>query len=88
MNAVVTALAGGVLIGLAAVLLMLALGRIAGIAGIIGGLVGNGAGEATVLDPPSRIGLRAGEDLALRRRDARRNGSASHRDRAPELAWC
>lgn len=45
MNAVVTALAGGVLIGLAAVLLMLALGRIAGIAGIIGGLVGNGVGE-------------------------------------------
>jgi len=45
MNAVVTALAGGVLIGLAAVLLMLALGRIAGIAGIIGGLVGSGAGE-------------------------------------------
>ena len=35
-----------------------------------------------------RIGLRAGEDLALRRRDARRNGPASHRDRAPELAWC
>ena len=45
MNAVVTALAGGVLIGLAAVLLMLALGRIAGIAGIFGGLVDSGAGE-------------------------------------------
>lgn len=45
MNAVAVAPAGGVLIGLAAVLLMLALGRIAGIAGIIGGLVGSGAGE-------------------------------------------
>ena len=45
MNTVGVAFAGGVLIGLAAVLLMLALGRIAGIAGIIGGLVGNGAGE-------------------------------------------
>ena len=38
----VSALAGGVLIGLAAVLLMLALGRIAG---IVGGLVGNGNGK-------------------------------------------
>lgn len=46
MNTVVTALAGGVLIGLAAVLLMLALGRIAGIAGIVGGLVGSGADES------------------------------------------
>ena len=45
MNTVGVAFAGGVLIGLAAVLLMPALGRIAGIAGIIGGLVGNGAGE-------------------------------------------
>ena len=45
MNTVGVAFAGGVLIGLSAVLLMLALGRIAGIAGIIGGLVGSGAGE-------------------------------------------
>lgn len=45
MNAVVSALAGGVLIGLAAVLLMLALGQITGIAGIIAGLAGEGAGE-------------------------------------------
>jgi uncharacterized protein len=45
MNAVVAALAGGVLIGLAAVLLMLALGRTAGIAGIIGGLVGGSGDE-------------------------------------------
>ena len=45
MNAVVVALAGGVLIGLSAVLLMLANGRIAGIAGIVGGLFGACAGE-------------------------------------------
>jgi uncharacterized protein len=45
MNAVVVALAGGVLIGLSAVLLMLTLGRIAGISGIVGGLFGTGAGE-------------------------------------------
>ena len=46
MNAVVVALAGGVLIGLSAVLLMLANGRIAGISGIVGGLFGGGSGEA------------------------------------------
>jgi uncharacterized membrane protein YedE/YeeE len=45
MNAVVVALAGGVLIGLSAVLLMLANGRIAGISGIVGGLFGGGSGE-------------------------------------------
>ena len=45
MNAVVIALAGGVLIGLSAVLLMLTNGRIAGISGIIGGLFGGGSGE-------------------------------------------
>lgn len=45
MNAVVVALAGGVLIGLSAVLLMLANGRTAGIAGIVGGLFGACAGE-------------------------------------------
>ena len=39
------ALAGGVLIGLSAVLLMLANGRIAGISGIVGGLFGGGSGE-------------------------------------------
>jgi len=41
---VVVAFAGGLLIGLAAVLLMLAVGRIAGIAGIVGGLAGAGPG--------------------------------------------
>ena len=46
MNAVVVPLAGGVLIGLSAVLLMLANGRIAGISGIVGGLFGGGSGEA------------------------------------------
>ena len=46
MNAVVVALAGGVLIGLSAVLLMLADGRIAGISGIVGGLFGGGSSEA------------------------------------------
>jgi uncharacterized membrane protein YedE/YeeE len=45
MNAGVTALAGGVLIGLSAVLLMLTLGRIAGLLGIIGGLLGGGSGD-------------------------------------------
>ena len=45
MNAVVVALAGGVLIGLSAVLLMFANGRTAGIAGIVGGLFGACAGE-------------------------------------------
>ena len=45
MNAVVVALAGGVLIGLSAVLLMLANGRTAGVAGIVGGLFGACAGE-------------------------------------------
>lgn len=38
-----SALAGGALIGAAAVLLMLANGRILGIAGIVGGLPGDGA---------------------------------------------
>lgn len=41
----VTALAGGVLIGLGAVLLMLANGRIAGISGIVGGLADQAPGE-------------------------------------------
>jgi uncharacterized protein len=45
MNAVVIALAGGVLIGLSALLLMLTLGRIAGISGIVGGLFGAGSSE-------------------------------------------
>ena len=40
MKTVAVAFAGGTLIGLAAVLLMLALGRIAGIAGIVGGVAG------------------------------------------------
>lgn len=39
------ALCGGVLIGLSAVLLMAALGRIAGISGIASGLIGAGTGE-------------------------------------------
>jgi uncharacterized membrane protein YedE/YeeE len=46
MNGVAIALAGGVLIGLSAVLLMLTLGRIAGVAGIIGGLFSAGSGDA------------------------------------------
>ncbi len=45
MNTVGVAFAGGVLIGLSAILLMLTLGRIAGIAGIVGGLIGDGAGD-------------------------------------------
>jgi len=40
-----TALAGGVLIGAAAVWLMLATGRIAGISGIVGGLLGPRGGD-------------------------------------------
>jgi uncharacterized protein len=39
------ALCGGVLIGLSAVLLMAALGRIAGISGIASGLIGSAAGD-------------------------------------------
>lgn len=39
MNAILAALAGGALIGLAAVLLMALEGRIAGISGIVGGLL-------------------------------------------------
>jgi hypothetical protein len=45
MIVVVVALAGGVLIGLSTLLLMLTSGRIAGLAGIVGGLFGGGAGE-------------------------------------------
>ena len=45
MTAVVVGLAGGVLIGLSAVLLMLANGRTAGVAGIVSGLFGACAGE-------------------------------------------
>ena len=41
-----SALAGGVVIGLSAVLLMGLLGRIAGVSGIIGGLLRPAAGEA------------------------------------------
>jgi uncharacterized membrane protein YedE/YeeE len=41
-----SALAGGVVIGLSAVLLMALLGRIAGISGIVRGLIGPAAGEA------------------------------------------
>jgi uncharacterized protein len=39
------ALAGGALIGLAAMLLWLGSGRIAGISGIVGGLLGSGSGD-------------------------------------------
>lgn len=42
----IASIAGGALIGLAAVTLMLANGRIAGIAGIVGGLFGAAAGDA------------------------------------------
>ena len=41
-----TALAGGALIGLSAALLMLASGRVAGISGIVGGLIGANRAEA------------------------------------------
>lgn len=41
-----SALAGGILIGLAAVAMMLLQGRIAGISGIVGGLLAPRAGEA------------------------------------------
>jgi uncharacterized membrane protein YedE/YeeE len=41
-----SALVGGALIGLSAVLLMLATGRIAGISGIVGGLLGAGRTDA------------------------------------------
>lgn len=41
----VSALAGGALIGLAASLLMLLIGRIAGVSGIMGGFLFGGAGE-------------------------------------------
>lgn len=42
-----SALAGGVLIGLSAVLLLLASGRIAGISGILGGVLAPRAGDTT-----------------------------------------
>lgn len=45
MHTYLGALGGGVLIGLAAVLLLAALGRIAGISGIASGLIGSGAGD-------------------------------------------
>lgn len=41
----VSALSGGVLIGIASVLLMVLSGRIAGISGIVGGLLAPGAGD-------------------------------------------
>ena len=41
-----TALAGGLLIGLAAAVLVLSLGRIAGISGIVGGLLQRPRGDA------------------------------------------
>ncbi len=41
----VSALSGGVLIGVASVLLMMLNGRIAGISGILGGLLSGGAGD-------------------------------------------
>jgi uncharacterized membrane protein YedE/YeeE len=41
-----SALAGGIVIGLSAVLLMALLGRIAGISGIVRGMIGPAAGEA------------------------------------------
>ena len=41
-----SALAGGVIIGLSAVLLMALLGRVAGISGIVRGIIGAAAGEA------------------------------------------
>lgn len=41
-----SALAGGALIGLSAALLMLASGRVAGISGIVGGLIGASRGES------------------------------------------
>ncbi|MDF2765091.1 MAG: YeeE/YedE family protein, partial [Rhodospirillales bacterium] len=41
-----SALVGGAVIGLSAVLLMALLGRIAGISGIVGGLIRPAAGEA------------------------------------------
>jgi uncharacterized membrane protein YedE/YeeE len=41
----ISALIGGALIGIAAVILMAANGRIAGISGIVGGLVGPGVGD-------------------------------------------
>ena len=45
MNQNLVALAGGALIGLAAAGLWLAIGRIAGISGVVGGLLRGGAGE-------------------------------------------
>lgn len=46
MEGVLQALAGGVLVGLSASALLLANGRIAGISGIAGGLLGGGDGDA------------------------------------------
>jgi uncharacterized membrane protein YedE/YeeE len=51
----ISALAGGVLIGLAAVVLMALLGRIAGVSGIVGGLFKPGAAEV-----PWRLAFIAG----------------------------
>lgn len=66
-----SALAGGALIGAAAVLLMLANGRVMGIAGIVGGLMGEGRRElpwrlafiAGMVAPGAALGLAGGLDL-------------------------
>jgi uncharacterized membrane protein YedE/YeeE len=55
----VSALVGGALIGLAAALYVLALGRVAGISGILGGLIRPRAGDA-----PMQIAFLAGLVLA------------------------
>ena len=63
-----SALAGGALIGAGAVLLMLANGRIMGVSGIVGGLLGEGGGQgawrlafiAGMLAPAIVLGLAGG----------------------------
>ncbi|MGF1641878.1 MAG: YeeE/YedE family protein [Rhodospirillales bacterium] len=70
----VSALVGGALIGLAAVVLMLFNGRIAGISGIVGGLFGGGATEfgwrfafvAGLVAGPHLVALAGGTVPAIR----------------------
>lgn len=67
-----SAAAGGALIGLSAALLWIGLGRIAGISGILGGLLRPRGGDVARC-VPGRVAGRAGPVRAFRRRGAGRN---------------
>lgn len=63
MSGILPALAGGLLIGLSAVMLLLLNGRIAGISGIVAGLVRPRAGERRLADGAFVLGLLGGPPL-------------------------